>query len=137
MIKGNEVVNGLCKEGVPLFCEYKVIGDTDRDGLRENDRIYQEGVQRPQASNVKVKIDAPVMVKNKVTNRVGSLDYIFVVVKGVKEPRIMFRNEFARAGVRPQHVLAGGRMRDSAWGGDGDVLVRHHVATDFGDVFPL
>lgn len=101
MIKGNEVVNGLCQEGMALFCEDEVVGNADRDGLGENDGVHQERVQRPQAANVKVEIDTSIMVENEVTNRVGTLDYVVVVVEGIKKPRVMLSDELARASICP------------------------------------
>lgn len=62
MIKGDEVVNGLCKERVPFFCEDEVVGNTNRDGLWENDGIDQERVERSQAADVKVDIDTSIVV---------------------------------------------------------------------------
>ena len=40
MIKGGQVVDGLRKESVRLFCEDEVVGNTDRYSLWENDGIY-------------------------------------------------------------------------------------------------
>lgn len=40
MIEGDEVVNGLRKEGVSLFGKYEVVGHTDGDGLWQNDGVY-------------------------------------------------------------------------------------------------
>lgn len=110
MIKGNQVVNGLCKEGVPLFRKDEVVGNTDRNGLWKNDRVYQERVERPQATNIKVEIYTSVMVQNEVTNHIGALDNVLIVVEGIKKPRIMFCNKLARAGICPQHVLADRRV---------------------------
>lgn len=140
MIKGDEVVNGLRQKGVTLFREDEVIGNTDRYSLWQNDGVHQERVQRAQATNVKVEVDTSVMVQNEVTNRVGTLDHIFVVVEGIKKPRILLSDELARVGIRPQHVLAeaGVCVRQGACTKHArDVLVRHHVATGFGNVFPL
>ena len=78
------------------------------------------------------------MVQNEVTNHVGALDDVLVVVEGIKKPRIMFCNELARAGVCPQHVLAEGEYERRRVHEDvRDVLVGHHVTTDFGNIFPL
>lgn len=114
MIKGTEVVNGLRQEGVTFFGEDKVIGNTDRDSFWENDGVYQEWVERAQTTNVKVEVDTSVMVQNKVTNGVGALDDVFVVVEGVKKPRVVLGDEFARIGICPQHVFAEGRIRQGA-----------------------
>lgn len=109
MIKGDQVVNGLRQEGMLFFRENEVVGNTDRYCFRENDGVHQKRVEWPQATNVKVEIDTSVVVEHKVTNHVGTLDNVFIVVEGIQKPGVIFCNKLARAGVRPQHVLAGGR----------------------------
>jgi len=106
MVKGDEVVDSLSEERVPLLCKHEVIGDADRNSLGQNDGEYQERIQRPRATDIKVKVYPAVVIKNEITNSICSLNRIRVTVKRVKEPGIVLRDKLAGASVGPEHVIA-------------------------------
>jgi hypothetical protein len=46
-------------------------------------------------------------MENEVTNDVGALDGVGVVIKRVEEPGVVRRDELTRALICPEHILAG------------------------------
>lgn len=52
MVEGDEIVNGLVKQGMTLFSKNEVIRHANWDSLWENNGIYEEGVQGTKTSNV-------------------------------------------------------------------------------------
>jgi hypothetical protein len=108
VVKGNEVVDRLEEEWMPLLSKDKVVGDADGVCLWENDGKVEEGIHGPLTANVEVDIDATIVMQNKIPDHVGTLDGIWVVVVGVEEPRVMFRNELPGRIVCPELVLAAG-----------------------------
>ena len=84
-----------------FFGKHEVIGDTNGDGAREDDRKDEERIHTTNTSNVEVHIDTAIMMKDKIADGVRPLDGIGVRIKGVEKPMIMLRNELARACVCP------------------------------------
>lgn len=108
MVEGDEVVDGLLEERVPLLGEHQVVGDTDGDGFWENDGVLEEGIHGSQAADIQVDVDTAIVVQHKVANGVGTLDRVLVMFKRIEEPWVMGSNEFARGGVCPELVFAAG-----------------------------
>lgn len=123
MIKGDEIMDRLGHKGVSLFSKHEVIGDSHRNGLGKDDGVDEERVQWSQATHVKVQVDTAVVVKHEIANRVCSLDWIGVPVESVQEPRIVLCDEFARAGVCPEHIFAVLCVRN--WEGDELLNIPH------------
>jgi len=101
MVKGNQVVYGLSHERVSLFRKYEIIRDADGYGAREDDGEDEKGVQPTKAANVEVHVDATVVMKDEVANRIRPLDSIGVRIKRVEEPTVILCNELAGTGVCP------------------------------------
>lgn len=87
-----------------LLCKHQVVGHTNGDGLWEEHRVREEGIDRSKTTNVQVDINAPVVIEDKVANGVCTLNWVAVVVKCIEEPRIVFSNKFARDSVCPEHI---------------------------------
>jgi hypothetical protein len=62
MVKRDEVVDGLLKEGMALFSKHEVVGDTDGDGLGKNHGILEQGVHGAETADVEVYVDAAIVV---------------------------------------------------------------------------
>jgi len=107
MVEGAEVVDGLLEKRVALFGEHEVVGNSDRDSLWKDDGVYKKRVNGTPTADVEIHVNAAIMIEDEVADSVSTLDGISVVVERVQEPWIMGCNEFARAGIRPEHVLAG------------------------------
>lgn len=78
VVEGDEVVNGLGEERMPLFCEHEVVGYADRDSAREDDRMYEEGVETAKTTNIQIEIYAAVVMEDKVADSIGALDGVGV-----------------------------------------------------------
>jgi hypothetical protein len=108
VVKGDEIVDGLGHEGMTFCGKHKVIGNPDGNGFGENDIKFEEGVQGAKTFDIKVEIDAAVVVEHKVTDGIGPLDGVDIRVKSGKEPRVFLCNKFTRRRVCPEHVLVAG-----------------------------
>ncbi len=51
---------------------------------------------------VQIDIDPTKVGQNKVSNRVGSLNGMRIIVKGVQEPRVLCFDKLARFLIRPE-----------------------------------
>lgn len=83
MVEGDEVVDGLLEERMALLCKYKVIRNTDWDGLGKDNRIYQERIHRAETSDIQVEIYSTIIMEDEVAYRIGMLNRVSVTVKGV------------------------------------------------------
>jgi len=81
MVEGYQVVNGLVQQRMALFCKHEVVRYSHRDSLRENNRIYEERVQGAKASDVQIKVYSTIMMKDEITNCVGTLNRIGIAVE--------------------------------------------------------
>ena len=83
MVKGDEVVDCLLQQRMPFLGKHEVIGDANRDGLRENDGIDEKRVQGAEASNIQIQVYATVMIKDEVTYGVGTLYGVGITVESL------------------------------------------------------
>jgi hypothetical protein len=65
-----------------LFGKHEVIRHAHWDSLWEDDRIYEERVQRSKASNVQIEVYSTIMVKDEITNCISTLYRIGIAIKG-------------------------------------------------------
>ena len=86
MVEIDEIMDGLLKQWVTFFCKHKVVRDANRNGFWKDDGVYEERVYWAKASNIQIDINTSIMVENKVTDSVGTLYGICVVVKGIEKP---------------------------------------------------
>lgn len=137
MIERDEVVDRLRHEGVPLFREHEVIGNTNRYGFWEDNWEYEERVERAKAADVQIDVHPSIMMEDKIPNCVGSLNGVRVCVECVQEPGIVLGNELSRTRVRPEHILAVTDTLSIARAGGGGVsLVGHHFPATVRNALP-
>lgn len=86
MVEIDEIMDGLLKQWVAFFCKHKVVRDANGNGFRKDDGVYEERVYWAKASNIQIDINTSIMVENKVTDSVGTLYGVCVVVKGIEKP---------------------------------------------------
>ena len=115
MIESDEVVDSLGHERVPFFREHEVIGDSNGYRFWEDDREYEERVERAKAADVQIDVHASIVVEDKVPNCVSPLDGVRVCVERVEEPGIVAVNKLPRTRVRPKHILAATDTLSIAW----------------------
>lgn len=83
VIERDEVVDRLRHEGMTLFREHEVIGNTNRYRFGEDNWEYEERVERAKAADVQIDVHASIVVENEIPNCVGSLNRVRVCVEGV------------------------------------------------------
>jgi len=140
VIESDEVVDRLGHERVPLFREHEVIGNANGYGLGEDNWEDEERVEGAEASDVQIDVHAAVVVKNEISNGVGSLDRVGVSVEGVQEPGIVLSNEISRTRVCPEHVLAENNTFSIGQAGEkgkqASSLVGHHFSAVVRNTLP-
>jgi hypothetical protein len=82
MVEGDKIVNGLVKQRMALFCKHEVIRHSHWNSLWENNRIYEERIQGAKASDIQIKVYSTIMMKDKVTNCVSTLNRVGIAVEG-------------------------------------------------------
>ena len=98
----------LGHEWMVLLGKHEVVGYANWDRPGKDDGEGEQRVDWALAANVNVHVDTTIMVEDEVADGVGTLDGVLVRVKGIEEPGVLGRDELARAGVCPEHVLAVG-----------------------------
>ena len=83
MIEGDEVVDRLRHEGMPLFREHEIIGNTNGYRFGEDNRKDEERIERTKAADVQVDVYASVVMENEISDCVGSLNGIGIGVESV------------------------------------------------------
>jgi len=83
VIKGDEVVNRLCHERMPLFREHEIIGNADGYGLGEDDREDEERVERAKTANVQVDVHASIVMENEISDGVRPLNGVGIGVESI------------------------------------------------------
>ena len=78
-----------------------VVRDASRRSAPDPRWVSEKRVETTVAAIVQVDIRSPVMRQHKVADRVGALNGVFIVVKGVQKPRVFLGDEVARFLVRP------------------------------------
>jgi len=121
---------------VGLFGEHEVVGNSDRDSFWKNGGVYKKRVHGTPTADVEIHVNAAIMIEDEVADSVSTLDGITVVVEGVYEPWIVCSNKFARAGIGPEHVLAGEWVRVCKDKKGANRLVGHHGPACLGYAAP-
>jgi hypothetical protein len=81
MVKGDEIVNSLVEQRMTLLCKNEVVRHTNWDSLWENNGIYEERVQGAKASYIQIKVYSTIMMKDEITNCVGTLYGVGIAVE--------------------------------------------------------
>lgn len=95
MIEGGEIVYGLLHEGMAFGGEHEVVGDPDRNSLGEDDGMNKELVHWAEAADVQVDVNPSVVMQHEVSNGVGALYHVWVVVISVQKPRIVLLDKLS------------------------------------------
>lgn len=93
VVKFGKVMDGLLHKWMPLGSEHKVVGYADRYGLWKYDVVLEQGIHPTHAANVEVHIYTAVVVKDKVSDSVCTLNRICVTVIRIQEPWVMLLDE--------------------------------------------
>lgn len=67
--------------------------------------VGQKGVEPTVTAIIQINVDSAVVGQDKISDRVCALDWIWVCIKGVYEPRVLGADEFPRLGIGPESVL--------------------------------
>lgn len=102
VVIGLQKLHGSEEEGMLWDRSHGVVRDARRHGATHPRGIGKEGIQTAVAAIVQVNIRAAEVGEHEVADRVGALDGIFVVIKGVQEPRVFLLDKVARFLVGPE-----------------------------------
>lgn len=95
MIKCDEIVDRLFHERMALGREHQIVANANWDGLWEDDRILEQGIEWSDAPHVKIQVHAAVVVQDEIPDGVRALYGVGVPVEGGKEPRVLLGDEFS------------------------------------------
>ena len=88
MVAGRQPRDEVLEERVGLGGRHDIVADTPGHRLGEQRAVVQERRQVASASDVKVEVDAAVVVEQEIADRVGALDRVRVGRVGGEEPRV-------------------------------------------------
>lgn len=100
-----ELGDDVEEEGVLGHGAHGIVGDAGGDGAAQPCFVGEERVEAALAAVVEVDVHAAVGREDEVADRVGALDGVGVVFKGLEEPGVFFRDEGLGGGVAPEDVL--------------------------------
>jgi len=94
-VVAGQVVNDTQEEWVTRNRAHCVVGDTGRQSAAHPGGVGEQRIQATVATIVQVEINTTVVGEDKVTDRVGALNGVFVVVKGLEEPGVLGSDKLA------------------------------------------
>lgn len=104
-VVARQVVNDTHKERVTRDGTHCIVGDTSGQSAAQPSWIREQRVKTTVAAIVEVEIDTTIVGEDKVADGISALDWEFVVVEGLEEPRVFCSDELARGSIGPQLVF--------------------------------
>lgn len=81
---------------------HSIVRDTGGDSATKPGWVSQKRIESAIAAIVEIDVDSTIVSENEVANRVGTLNWEWVRVEGVKEPWVFGSNECSREIIRPE-----------------------------------
>lgn len=94
-VVARQIVNDTQEEWVTRDRAHCIVGDTGRQSAAHPGGVREQRVQTTIAAIIQVEINTTIVGEDKVTDRVGTLNGIFVVVKRFEEPGVLGSDELA------------------------------------------